>query len=91
MHTYTGGSCSNATEVRTLSRTDDKPIRWCSVHRSRSQLTTVMAMTITVDSLLSRPKLDCGGDYNAAVKDLSVVVVGSNLQIYFFVSWDWEF
>ena len=37
-------------------------------------MTTVMAMTITVDSLLSRPKLDCDGGYDAAVKGLSIVV-----------------
>jgi hypothetical protein len=35
---------------------------------------TVTAMTITVDSLLSRPKLDCDRGYDVAVKGLSVVV-----------------
>ena len=29
VYTYTDGSCSNATEVRTLSRTDHKPIQRC--------------------------------------------------------------
>ena len=28
VHTHTGGSCSNATEVRTLARTDHKPMWW---------------------------------------------------------------
>ena len=74
MHTHTHGSCSNATEVRTLSRTDDKPIRWCSVLHGRSQTTMVMAMTIIVDSLPPRPKLDYDGGYDAAVKGPSVVV-----------------
>ena len=36
---------------------------------------TVMAMTITVDSLLPRPKLDYDRGYDVAVKGLSVVVV----------------
>jgi hypothetical protein len=35
---------------------------------------TVKAMTITVDSLLPRPKLDCDVGYDAAVKGMSVVV-----------------
>ena len=33
-----------------------------------------MAMTITVDSLLPRLKLDCDGGYDVAMKGLSVVV-----------------
>jgi hypothetical protein len=74
VHTHTGGSCSNATEVRTLSRTDDRSIRWCRVHPSQSQIPIVMAMTITADGLLPRLKLDCDGDYDVAVKGLSVVV-----------------
>ena len=36
----------------------------------------VLAMSITADSLLSRPKLDCDVGYDAAVKGASVVVVG---------------
>ena len=74
MHTHTRGSCSNATEVRTLSRTDDKPIRQCSVHPSRSQIPTVMAMSITAHNLLARPKLDCDVGYDMAVKGANVVV-----------------
>jgi hypothetical protein len=35
---------------------------------------TVRAMTITVDSLLPRPKCSCEGGYDVAVKGLSVVV-----------------
>ena len=61
-------------EVRPLSRTNDKPIWHCSIHHSWSQMPTVMAMTISVDSLLPRPKLDCDGGYNVAMKGLSVVV-----------------
>jgi hypothetical protein len=53
---------------------DHKPIGGVSVHRSRSHMPTVKAMTITVDSLLPRPKLDCDVGYDAAVKDTSVVV-----------------
>ena len=74
VHTHTRGSCFNAMEVRTLSWMDDKPIWWCSVHPSRSQIPTVMAMSITMDSLLPRPKLDCDAGYDAAVKGTSVVV-----------------
>jgi hypothetical protein len=37
-------------------------------------MATVKAMTITVDSLLPRPKLDCDVGYDAAVKGASVVV-----------------
>ena len=33
-------------------------------------------MTITVDSLLSRPKLDCDWGYDVAVKGLNVVGAG---------------
>jgi hypothetical protein len=36
---------------------------------------TVTAMTITIDSLLPRPKLDYDGGYDVAVKGLSVVVI----------------
>jgi hypothetical protein len=75
VHTHTHGSCSNVTEGRTLSWTDDKLIRRCSVHISRSQIPMVMAMSITADSLLPRPKLDCNVGYNAAVKGVSVVVI----------------
>ena len=35
---------------------------------------TMKAVTITVDSLLPRPKLDYNVDYDAAVKGASVVV-----------------
>ena len=38
-------------------------------------MSTVKAMTITVDSLLPRPKLDCNVAYDAAVKGASVVVL----------------
>ena len=38
-------------------------------------MATVKAMTITVDSLLPRPKLDCDVGYNTAVKGASVVVI----------------
>ena len=38
-------------------------------------MSTVKAMTITVDSLLPRPKLDCDWGYDVAVKGLSVVVI----------------
>jgi hypothetical protein len=34
----------------------------------------VKAMTITVDNLLPRPKLDCDVGYDVAVKGASVVV-----------------
>ena len=37
---------------------------------------TVKAMTITVDSLLPRPKLDCDWGYDVAVKGLNVVGAG---------------
>ena len=40
-------------------------------------MATVKAMTITVDSLLPRPKLDCDVGYDVAVKDASVVVYRS--------------
>jgi hypothetical protein len=39
------------------------------------------AMTITVDSLLPRPKLDYDGGYNVAVKGLNVVVKLSSLVL----------
>ena len=38
-------------------------------------MATVKAMTITVDILLPRPKLDCDVGYDAAVKGASVVVL----------------
>ena len=53
---------------------DHKLIGGVSVHRSRSQMATVKAMTITVDSLLPRSKLDYDVGYNAAAKGASVVV-----------------
>ena len=74
-HTHTGGLCSNAMEVRTLSRTDDKSIWRCSVYPSRSQISTVMVMTITIDSLLSRRKLDYDEGYDMDVKGPSAVVI----------------
>jgi hypothetical protein len=75
VHTNTGWSCSNTTEVRTLSRTVDKPMRRCCVLPSRSEIATVMATTITTDSLLPRPKLDCYVSCDVAVKGTSVVVL----------------
>jgi hypothetical protein len=36
---------------------------------------TMEAMTMTVDSLLPRLKLDCDGSYDVVVKGLNVVVV----------------
>jgi len=74
VYTHTDGSCSNATEVRTISWTDHKLIWWCSIHHSRSQMSIVRAMTITADSLLPRLKYGCNGGYDVAVKGLSVVV-----------------
>jgi hypothetical protein len=74
VHTDTGESCSNATEVRTLSHTVDKPMWRCCVLPNRSEIATVMATTITADSLLPRPKLDCYVGCDAAVKGASVVV-----------------
>ena len=74
VHTHTGEPCSNATEVRTISQTYDKPKWRCSEHPSRSQIATVTAMTITADSLLPRPKLDCDRGYDVAMKGASVVV-----------------
>jgi hypothetical protein len=65
-------------EVRTSSWTDDKPIWRCSVCPSRSQIPTVMAMSITADSLLPRPKFDCDVSYDAAKK--GAVVVNDLLQ-----------
>ena len=56
---------------------DDKPKWRCSEHPSRSYIATVMAMTITADSLLSRPKSDCDRGYDVAVKGASVVVLRS--------------
>jgi hypothetical protein len=53
---------------------DNKQIRWCSVYPNRSQIPTVMAMSITADSLLPRPKLDSDVGYDATVKGASVVV-----------------
>ena len=53
---------------------DHKPIGGDSVYHSRSQMPTVKVVTITVDSLLPRLKLDCDVGYDAAVKDVSVVV-----------------
>ena len=38
-------------------------------------MATVKAMTITIDSLLPRPKLDCDVSYDAVVKGGSVVVI----------------
>ena len=55
---------------------DHKPISGVSVHRSQSQMVTVKAMTITVDSLLPRLKLDCDVGYGTTVKGASVVVEG---------------
>jgi hypothetical protein len=78
VHTHTRRLCSNAMEVRTLSRMNDKPIRWCGVHPSRSQISTVMAMSITAHSLLPKPKLDCDVDYDTTMKGASVVVVHGN-------------
>jgi hypothetical protein len=79
VHTHTRGLCSNVTEVRTLSWTDDKQIWWCSVHPSRSQISTVMAMSITAHSLPPRPKLNCDVGYDAAMKGASVVVAHDSL------------
>ena len=52
----------------------DKPMQWCCVLPSRSEIVTVMATTITADSLLPMPKLDCYVGCYAAVKGASVVV-----------------
>jgi hypothetical protein len=53
---------------------DHKSIGGVSVHRSQSQMATVKAMTITVDSLPPRPKLNCDVGYDTAVKGASIVV-----------------
>ena len=53
---------------------DHKPIGGVSVHCSRSEMLMVKAMTIIVDSLLPRPKLDYDVGYDVAVKGASVVV-----------------
>ena len=43
-------------------------------------MSTVKAITITDDSLLPRPKLDCDGGYDVAMKGPSVVVCSRPLQ-----------
>ena len=53
---------------------DHKPIGGVNVRHSRAQMPTVKAMTITVDSLLPMPKLDCDVGYDAVVKGVSVVM-----------------
>ena len=45
-----------------------------SVYHRRPQIVTVMTTTITADSLLPRPKLDCDVGYDAAVKGTCIVV-----------------
>ena len=40
-------------------------------------MVTVRAMTITIDSSLSRPKLDCDVGYDAVVKGVIVVVLAT--------------
>jgi hypothetical protein len=52
----------------------DKPIRRCCVLPSRSEIGTMMAMIIAVDSFLPRPKLDYYVGCDAAMKGASVVV-----------------
>jgi hypothetical protein len=52
-----------------------------SIHRRRSQIAMVKAMTIIVDSLLPRPKLDCDVGYDATVKGVSVVVHGEHAAV----------
>jgi hypothetical protein len=47
-----------------------------SVHCSRSQIPTVKAMAIIVDTLPPRPKCGCDGGYDVAVKGSSVVLGG---------------
>ena len=54
---------------------DHKPIGGVSVHCSGSQIPMVKAMTITINSLLPRPKLDCDVGYDAAAKGVIVVVL----------------
>jgi hypothetical protein len=80
VHTHTGEPCSNVTEVRTLSRTDDKPKRRCSEHHSQSQIATAVAMTITADSILPRTKSDCDRGYDVTVKGASVIVTENRLK-----------
>jgi hypothetical protein len=46
-------------------------------------MATVKAMTITVDSLLPRPKLNCDVGYDVAVKGASVVVWQGDIAILF--------
>ena len=62
---------------------DDKSIRRCSVHPGRSQIPTVMAMSITTDNLLPRPKLNCDVGYDAAVKGASIVVYDNYIRQFF--------
>jgi len=45
-----------------------------SVHHRWSQIATVRAMTITIDSLLLKMKFGCDGGYDVAVKGLNIVV-----------------
>ena len=55
---------------------DYKPIGSVSLHHCWSQMSMVKAMTITVDNLRSRPKLDYDVGYDVAMKGASVVVHG---------------
>ena len=45
------------------------------------------AMTITADSLLPRPKLNCDRGYDTAVKPLSVVMYASIIAM---IQWKFE-
>jgi hypothetical protein len=79
VYTNTAESCSNTTEVRTLSQMDHKPIQRCECTPQM-----VMTTTITADSLLSRPKLDYDGGYDVVVKGVSVEVFTYALDL---LSW----
>jgi hypothetical protein len=74
VYTHTVGSCSNATEVRTLSLTDHKPIQRCECTPQTISDSDDEGYDHHTDSLLSRLKLDYDVDYDATVKGVSVVV-----------------
>ena len=62
---------------------DHKTINDISVHHSQSQMPTVKATTITVDSFLPRPKLDYDVGYDVAMKGASIVVNAMFYEVFY--------
>jgi hypothetical protein len=75
VHTHTGGSCSNTTEVSTLVQMDHKPMRWCYCTTQTVSDNDSEGYDRHCRHLTAEAKIGLQWGYDVAMKGASVAVM----------------